>query len=59
MSATCPCAGRVVPVPPEQEGLMPCDGIMRTYPSGRRACDCGEHVESPANKMLRPSTERK
>lgn len=59
MSNTCPCAGRAPSdYPADQAGLTPCDGVMRTYPSGRRACNCGEHVEAPTNKGLRPA-ERK
>ncbi len=42
---TCPCVGQPVPTP---SGWPPCVGVLRRWPSGAVACDCGEHVTSAA-----------
>jgi hypothetical protein len=46
--ADLPFAGKVNP---EEEWPAPhCDGVMRVYPSGTRACECGEHIVRPGAK---------
>ncbi len=34
-------------------GLSRCDGIMRRYPSGNSACDCGDHVVTDDSRSVR------
>lgn len=38
----CPCRKDAHRVP--VDGLRWCDGVLRRYPSGAVACDCGHHV---------------
>lgn len=39
---TCACLDH--PETPHPSGFPWCDGVMRRWPSGSVACDCGDHV---------------